>query len=122
KILEESDTKKASTFLTPTDVTELEPPIRLPSITDLIAEITFKPLGLFTVTLNWLTPTDSRIEYRIFEKSDKGEEFIGSVEGKGSFEIENINIFSIPSYYIVPFNNQTDEEGKKSNLVKPSLF
>ncbi|MFS0865416.1 transglycosylase domain-containing protein [Fredinandcohnia sp. 179-A 10B2 NHS] len=122
KILDQSEFKKVTVFDAPKDVKELEPPIRLPEITDVAASITFKPLSLFTVQLNWNAAEDNRIEYRIYEEHSKNDTYIGSVKGNGSFEIENVNIFSIPSYFIVPYNSQTKEEGTKSEVVKPAFF
>ncbi|MFT4414812.1 transglycosylase domain-containing protein [Fredinandcohnia humi] len=122
KILDQSEIKKVSAFSAPKDVEELEPPIRLSEVTDLTASITFKPLSLFTISLNWTPAKDERIEYRIYEEHSKNVNYIGSVKGNGSFEIENVNIFSMPSYFIVPYNSQTKEEGAKSEAVKPAFF
>nr|WP_304214469.1 PBP1A family penicillin-binding protein [Fredinandcohnia onubensis] len=122
KILDQSELKKATAFSAPKDVEELEPPIRLAEIDDVKASLTFKPLGLFTVSLKWTPAADERVEYRIYEENSKSVKYVGSVRGSGDFEIENVNIFSIPSYFIVPFNSQTKEEGTKSQAVKPTFF
>lgn len=122
EILEKSKIDKPISFTTPKGVHELETPIRLAEITDLTADLSFKPLGLFTVTLNWTPSADDRIEYRIYEEHSKGLKYIASVTGKGRFEIEKINVFSIPSYCVIPFNPQTKEEGIESALVKPAFF
>ncbi|MCH1626834.1 transglycosylase domain-containing protein [Ferdinandcohnia quinoae] len=122
EILEKSNIEKMMSFTSPKGVRELEPPIRLVEITDLTADLSFKPLGLFTVTLNWTPGSDERIEYRIYEEQPKGLKYIASVIGKGRFEIENINVFSIPSYCVIPYNSQTEQEGIESSLVKPTFF
>lgn len=122
KILDQSELKQVTAFSTPKDVEELEPPIRLFEITDVKANLTFKPLGLFTVTLNWTPGKDERIEYRVYEESSNTVKYVGSVRGSGKFEIENVNIFSMPSYFIVPYNSQTKEEGIQSQSIKPTLF
>ncbi|WP_078548331.1 transglycosylase domain-containing protein [Litchfieldia alkalitelluris] len=121
-ILEKSRLPKEVAFTIPTDVTELEPPIRLAQVDDLKADISFRPLGLFTVSLTWTPSSDKRVEYHVYKTTQGEPEFIASIEGEGIFEIENINIFSLPSYYVVPYNTQTDEEGVKSNTVRPELF
>ncbi|WP_449539356.1 transglycosylase domain-containing protein [Ferdinandcohnia sp. Marseille-Q9671] len=122
KILDQSELKKVTAFSAPKDVEELEPPIHLTEINDVKADITFKPLGLFTVTLNWTPAADERIEYRIYEENSKSVKYVGSVRGSGKYEIENVNIFSMPTYFIVPYNSQTKEEGIQSQTVKPTLF
>lgn len=122
EILEKSELTKEVSFTLPSDVAELEPPIRLKEVTDLSATISFKPFGLFTVTLNWTPATDQRIEYRIYKKQHNKITYVASVDGKGTINLENVNIFSMPSYYVVPFNNQTEEEGKQSNTVRPEFF
>ncbi|MFS0824293.1 transglycosylase domain-containing protein [Bacillus sp. 1P02SD] len=121
-ILDQSELKKVTAFSAPKDVQELEPPIRLSEIDDVKANLSFKPLGLFTVTLNWTPSEDERIEYRIYEENSKTVKYVGSVRGIGGYEIENVNIFSMPSYFIVPYNSQTKEEGTHSKSVKPTFF
>ncbi|MFC4322281.1 transglycosylase domain-containing protein [Litchfieldia salsa] len=121
-ILEKSSLPKEVAFTIPTDVTELEPPIRLSDVDDLTAGISFRPLGLFTVSLQWTPSQDERVQYHIYKKADKTDELIATVEGQGEYELENTNIFSLPSFYIVPYNPQTDEEGSASNIVRPDFF
>ncbi|MBD8067627.1 transglycosylase domain-containing protein [Bacillus sp. PS06] len=121
-ILEKSSLPKEVAFTMPSDVTELERPIRLADVNDLAANISFRPLGLFTVSLQWTPADDERVEYRIYKKTESDDELIASVEGEGAYELENVNIFSLPSYYVVPYNTQTDEVGKPSNMVRPEFF
>ncbi|WP_077617178.1 transglycosylase domain-containing protein [Bacillus sinesaloumensis] len=122
KILDHSELKNMTAFSTPKDVEELEPPIRLSEISDVKANLSFKPLGLFTVSLKWKPSVDERIEYRIYEENSKSVKYVGSVRGIGEYEIENVNIFSMPSYFIVPYNSLTNEEGSYSKAVKPTFF
>ena len=121
-ILTKSELTTATAFTTPADVEELESPIRLKDVTDLQASLTFKPFGLFTIQLNWTPAIDSRVEYRIYEKEINGLNYIGSVKGQGEFEIQNVNIFSIPTICVVPYNTQTDQEGIESNIARPEFF
>jgi len=121
-ILEKSSLPKEVVFSQPEDVTELEPPIRLADVSDLTGSLTFKPLGLFTVKLNWTPSSDERVEYRVYEERETGDKLVGTVKGVGTYELENVNIFSLPSLYVVPYNPLTEEEGLYSNRVKPEFF
>jgi len=121
-ILSKSIDHKETAFTIPQDVEELESPIRLQEVTDLTASLSFKPLGLFTVSLNWTAASDKRVKYRIYEKNGTNLHYIDTVEGEGSYELENVNVFSLPTLCVVPYNDQTDEEGVISNEVRPQLF
>ncbi len=44
------------------------------------------------------------------------------MKGKGAFEKERVNLLDSPTYYVVPYNSQTKQKGKKSNEVTPALF
>ncbi|KAA0547595.1 PBP1A family penicillin-binding protein [Bacillus sp. BGMRC 2118] len=121
KILSSSPVDQQARFITPKGVEELEEPIVMEGKPDIKSHITFKPLSLFTIQLTWEIQNE-RIEYKVYEKKDESWEYIGKVKsGEGSFEIENVNIFNIPSYYIIPYNPQTEEDGEKSNVVTPSF-
>ncbi len=124
EILTKSNLSQQSSiaFTTPEDVEELESPIRIKEVNDLHANLTFKPFGLFTIQLNWTPLADRRVEYRIYEKSSTDLKYIGSVKGEGNYEIENVNIFTLPTLCVIPYNPQTDQEGLESNLVRPEFF
>lgn len=122
EILNDSVIAKPKTFIKPDDVEELEKPIRLHHISNLFASVSFHPLQMFTIKLEWDVLKDPRIIYRIYEKNGKNVHLINSVKGEGNYLISKMNIFSIPSYYVVPFNSQTGQEGEASNIVMPKLF
>ncbi|WP_273126533.1 transglycosylase domain-containing protein [Bacillus weihaiensis] len=109
-------------FVKPEDANELEAPIRMQAIDRVDAKYTFKPLGLITLTLNWDVQDDKRIEYRVYEDSEEGQKLVGSVTGEGMYEIPYFNVFSDRSYYVAPYNAQTNEEGEWIKSVKPTLF
>jgi penicillin-binding protein 2A len=121
KILSSSQLDETVSFMAPSGVSELEKPILLPEETKLSAHLTFKAFGLFTIQLQWNQADDERAVYQIFEEKDHGWNLIGEVKGKGNFDVENVNIFSLPSYYVVPYNPQTEETGNPSNTVKPKI-
>ena len=122
KILQEVEVEKTTAFHPPEGVSELDPPIRLKKVTDLFAKLSFKPMGLFTITLKWTPSEDDRIQYRIYANEKDKWSFIDSVTGKGEFQLENVNIFSLPSFYVVPFNPQTDQAGQRSNIADSEFF
>ncbi|MFD1739128.1 transglycosylase domain-containing protein [Bacillus salitolerans] len=121
KILASSNHDHTAEFVAPNGVEELEKPILLHAITDLQAKLTFRPFGFFKVTLQWTTSMDERIVYHIFERNDNTWTKIDEVKGTGSFEIESVNLFNPSSYYVVPFNPQTEELGKPSNIATPNF-
>lgn len=110
-------------FQKPKGVKELASPIRLEPVEGAEARLELKPLGLFTASLEWNPPHDKRVVYHIYEKKEDEEKFrkIGTVKGKGKYEVEFINLFSIPSYKIVPYNIQTKQEGEPSSVLTPVL-
>lgn len=122
KILNESPLEKEVAFSIPGGVHELEEPIRLKAVTDLQAELTFKPLSLFTINLQWTPSKDKRVQYHIYEKQPDSDKYIGTVTGKGSYQVNLVNLFSLPSLYVVPYNSLTDEEGERSNTVTPAIL
>ncbi|WP_223700998.1 transglycosylase domain-containing protein [Sutcliffiella deserti] len=111
----------SAAFSVPTGVTDLEEPIVLESVEEIEAKMTFRPFGLFTASLNWSISEDDRIVYRIYSFHNDKATLIEEVTGMGKYEVETINIFSIPSYYVVPFNPQTGQEGEPSKMVKPTF-
>lgn len=110
-------------FSVPEEVIDLESPIRLKEIDQVDARFTFKPLGLITLTLEWEPLSDERVEYRIYESSEnKDKKLIGTVTGKGYYEIPFANVFSDATYSVAPYNVQTNEEGIQTPTKKPTLF
>ena len=109
-------------FQKPAGVKDLPKPIRLEQVKDLKQELTFHPFGLLTVNLSWTPSPDKRAVYYVYEKKGDKAEVIGKVKGKGAFEKERVNLLDSPTYYVVPYNSQTKQKGKKSNEVTPALF
>lgn len=105
-------------FTLPDGVEDLEEPIHLPTIDDLVSSIRFTLTGLFVNKLTWSTPEDKRIEYRIYEVTENEVKHIDTVTGVGEYKVKFINILSPPAYYVVPYNPLTKEEGEKSNVVE----
>ncbi|MGG3622728.1 PBP1A family penicillin-binding protein [Bacillus gobiensis] len=121
-ILTKAGEGKNLAFQKPDDVKELDRPIRLAAVEKVTADYSFKALGFFTVTLKWNNQEDDRVIYRIYEKKDGNETLLESVKGENSFTISFSNVFSDTSYRVVPYNSQTNEEGKGPGYVKPKLF
>lgn len=121
-ILSESETDQAVAFQLPSGVRDVDEPIRLKDVTELQASYTFKPFSLFTIMLKWNAQKDSRVVYRIYEKNQDEKKLVGTVTGEGVYEIPYVNVFSEKEYQVVPFNVQTKEEGKGTELVTPNLY
>lgn len=120
QLLRGTDYEKKTAFSVPKGVKDLEKPIRLEPVRMLSATFQFHPLQLFKVMLKWPVQQDERIVYRIYKwEGGRGKKVIGSVSGKGIYEIPYTNIFSKQSYQVVPYNPQTDREGEGSPFVKP---
>lgn len=122
-ILTEAEWDQNVAFTVPEGVEDLESPIRLKTIEQVYAKYTFKPLGLITLTLEWEPFADERVEYRIYESSHNDEKkLVGTVKGKGYYEIPFANVFSDATYSVAPYNVQTNEEGAQTPSKKPTLF
>jgi len=121
-ILTKSPLKHAAAFTPPKNVKNLPDPIRLQAVNDLTSDIIFKPLGLFTVRLTWTPSSDKRLVYHIYELKEGDARLVGKVKGKGRYDVEKVNVLSIPSFYIVPYNQLTKQQGDKSNEVIPAFF
>ncbi|MBM7702670.1 penicillin-binding protein 2A [Bacillus iocasae] len=121
-ILTQSSLKHATAFTQPKDTKDLEAPIRLHAVEDLSSNVTFKPLGLFTVKLEWTPSEDERVIYHVYEERNGEAELVAKVEGEGTYEIERVNVLNLPAYYVVPYNKQTKQQGKQSNEVIPAFF
>ncbi|MDQ0232216.1 transglycosylase domain-containing protein [Metabacillus malikii] len=121
-ILTTANIDKNVTFKKPKNVKDLENPIRVEKIEQVQAKYTFTPLGLITLTLEWEEPKDKRVEYRIYKQNGAKQELVGTVKGKGYFEIPYTNVFSATTYIIVPYNVQTKEEGEGKAVSQPHLL
>lgn len=111
--------EEKTSFTIPKKVKDLEKPIRLSRIFSLSATYQFHALQLFKVTLKWPAQDDDRVVYRIYERSGESKKLVGSVKGKGEYEIPYINIFSEHFYQVVPYNPQTHQEGEGTDFVSP---
>ncbi|GAA0490893.1 transglycosylase domain-containing protein [Salinibacillus aidingensis] len=116
-ILTDIDQKRslAKEFNRPDNVRELSDPVRLPVVDDLQVDRRFGIFSGVTAELTWTPSEDERVIYRIYEKSANGSTLIGEVEGKGTFEDENIRMLEKKTYYIVPYNPLSKESGQPSN-------
>ncbi|HWO98804.1 MAG TPA: PBP1A family penicillin-binding protein [Bacillus sp. (in: firmicutes)] len=121
-ILTKSSLKHASAFTPPENVKDLPEPIHLQAVNDLTSNVIFKPLGLFTVRLTWTPSDDKRLVYHIYELKGGESRLVGKVRGKGQYDVERVNVLNIPSFYIVPYNQLTKQQGDKSNEVIPAFF
>lgn len=119
KILTKANIQDKASFHRPKGVETIGLPIRLDKIQNVEAKLAFSPFGLFAMKLSWTPLSDERIMYRIY-KVEKGiHTHVGTVKGTGKYEEKFINIFSKPSFYVVPYNTQTNREGEKSKVAKP---
>lgn len=109
-------------FTVPDGVNDLDSPIRIEDIDHVDARYTFKPLGLITLTLEWEAQKDDRVEYRIYEQTDKEQKLVGTVTGEGYYEIPYVNVFSESTYMVAPYNVQTNEEGVATEFIQPRFF
>ncbi|WP_163582939.1 transglycosylase domain-containing protein [Gracilibacillus saliphilus] len=107
----------AEKFEQPDDVEDLPEPIQLPVIDDLTASIQFGGFSILRGELSWTAVEDSRIIYRIYERGEDEDHFIGEAEGKGSYTIDRINVFRTGEYYVVPYNPLTKQTGEPSNIT-----
>ncbi|WP_226038041.1 transglycosylase domain-containing protein [Aquibacillus saliphilus] len=108
--------KLSNNFDVPEDVEDLPDPIQLPQINDLEANYKLGGFSLVRGRLTWTAADDSRIIYHIYKETGEGDgEKIGEVEGKGEFTIERVNVFQDTTYYIVPYDPITEQQGPESN-------
>ncbi|WP_078556656.1 transglycosylase domain-containing protein [Bacillus alkalicellulosilyticus] len=117
-ILNQIPLQNSYSFTKPNDVNELEEPIRLGTVSDVSAKLTFAGRGLVGVRMNWTALEDKRIQYRIYELTKEGMNHIGTVVGEGSFTVGSVNPFSLKEYIVIPYNPQTEQEGTPSNTAE----
>lgn len=119
KILTEIDKKfnLAQSFQRPEDVDDLPEPIDLPKITNVHIEYQYGWWPFVQGLLTWSGSPDERIVYQIYEQKTSGTQKIGQVVGETSFTIEDVSVFNERSYFIVPFDPLTGQEGEPSEEV-----
>jgi len=121
KILREAGREPTTEFEKPKNIADLDSPIELEPISNLKSKVSFSPFGLFSVKLTWKVPTDERQQYHIYRVKDGKEKLIDTVTGVGEYRDTFVNVFNVSSYYVVPYNPQTKEEGERSKLVNPNI-
>lgn len=111
-----------STFKKLAVVNDIERPIRFEDVKNLQATYTFKGKGIANIRLVWDEPNDHRLQFNIYEVTNKlGANKIATVQG-GQYIVERFNPFFSPEYFVVPYNPLTDQEGSPSELVKAHWF
>ncbi|TLS38074.1 transglycosylase domain-containing protein [Pseudalkalibacillus caeni] len=115
-ILNQMPERKQAAFKKPSGVKDLDKPIHLVKIDDLSSAFTFH-YGLPAVKLTWTPSEDERLQYDIYEVKDGKAEKIDRVTGTGEYEVNSLPIFETISYYVVPYNPQTEQEGESSNEI-----
>ncbi|MCT2535583.1 PBP1A family penicillin-binding protein [Aquibacillus koreensis] len=108
-------------FEIPDGVVDLQKPISLPTINDLDATYQIGGFSLLRGELTWTESADERVIYHVYKKENGDDVKVGEVKGKGSYKIDSVNIFQSATYYIVPYNTLTDQEGTPSNEANLSI-
>ncbi|MFA1819057.1 transglycosylase domain-containing protein [Virgibacillus oceani] len=106
----------ADSFTKPANVDKLPKPIEMPEVTDVEASYAFGSFSLVKGVLKWHGSNDDRVIYRIYEERDGIDKRVGEIEGKTEFAVDHA-LFDTGSYYVVPFNPLTKEEGQRSPSV-----
>ncbi|MFC0189810.1 transglycosylase domain-containing protein [Fictibacillus aquaticus] len=121
-VVNQLPSQRGLVFKKPEDVKDLEPPIEMPEINSLKAEFSAGDYGMPAIKLTWSPSSDKRLQYKIYAVNDGDEEHLDTVTGKGEYMVSAKFLFSLPDFYIAPYNPQTNQEGKPSNQVSVSLF
>ncbi|MFC5775311.1 transglycosylase domain-containing protein [Ectobacillus antri] len=116
KILMNTEAEAFASFEKPDGVKQVGEPIRMTSLKEAQMRVTFTPLGLFTAKITWNPLSDKRVQYRIYKEGSSQP--IATVTGKGFYDVKRINIFSVSTFYVVPYNPQTKQEGEKTKAKK----
>lgn len=109
-------------FKKPDGVKDLEPPIELIEIADLGASFGVGDYGMPSVQLNWSPSKDKRLQYKVYAVNEGETQLLDTVKGKGKYMASGKNLFTLPDFYVVPYNPLTKQEGQPSNVVSISLF
>lgn len=108
-------------FTKPINVDDVEQPIQLPVIDDLDVSYQLGGWSLVQGKLTWTASDDERVVYHIYSVTDAGSKKIGQVQGKGQFILTDVSVFQSSSYYVVPYNQLTKQQGTKSNQITLSF-
>lgn len=109
-------------FKKPDGVKDLEPPIELIEIGDLRAAFGMGDYGMPSVKLNWTPSKDKRLQYKVYAVNEGETTLLDTIKGKGEYLASGKNLFTLPDFYVVPYNPLTKQDGKPSNVVSISLF
>ncbi|MDV2583443.1 transglycosylase domain-containing protein [Alkalibacillus haloalkaliphilus] len=104
-----------TSFTVPDHLDDLEPPVRLPEITDLSANVSLGFLDGLYVDISWSGETDERINYNVYREIDGEVEQIGTVAGETRYRVRQVQMINNPSYFVIPVNPLNGEEGEQSN-------
>lgn len=116
----ESELKLSGEFEKPGSVEELPEPVELPVITDLQGNFQLGGLSLVKTELYWSIPSDKRVVYNIYRERPGEDEKVGEVTGKGYYEVNRVNLFRPATYYVIPSDPLTGQEGESSNRATVS--
>ncbi|MCF6136195.1 PBP1A family penicillin-binding protein [Alkalihalobacillus berkeleyi] len=121
-IINEIPEQQGLAFKKPKGVKDLEPPIQMVEIDNLSAQYAFNRFGVPGMRLSWKASDDNRLMYKIYMRTDNGDQKIDTVVGKGSYTVVSPKLFTFPEFYVVPYNPLTKQDGKRSNIISTSLF
>lgn len=108
--------KPVKQFVKPDGVAVVEPPMTMPTITDLSAKIV-KVNNQLKVKITWTKSENEAISYKLyrFKITTYNKELIA--EGKGNVYFDDYEQGSFYSYVVVPYNTETNQEGNMSNIA-----
>jgi penicillin-binding protein 2A len=109
-------------FKKPDGVKDLEPPIEMIEVGDLSAEFGMGDYGMPSVKLSWTPSKDKRLQYKIYAVNDGETTKLDTLKGKGEYVASGKHLFTLPDFYVVPYNPLTKEEGRPSKTVSISFF
>jgi penicillin-binding protein 2A len=75
-----------------------------------------------SVKLKWTPSKDKRLQYKVYAVNEGETTRLDTVKGKGEFVASGKHLFTLPDFYVVPYNPLTKEEGSPSNVVSISFF
>ncbi|GAF65702.1 penicillin-binding protein 1F [Bacillus sp. TS-2] len=105
----------------PNEVEDLQPPVELPLIEDLVAVQSFGGEGLLSIQLKWTPSDDRRVHYHVYELNGQERTLLATVIGMDYFYQPKLNIFSEHQYEVVPVDTVTQKVGTPSNLAVSSF-
>lgn len=122
QVINQMPSQKGLAFKKPDGIKDLEPPIELIEIGDLGAAFGMGDFGMPSVKLSWTPSKDQRLQYKIYSVNEGESTHLDTVTGKGTFTASGKHLFTLPDFYVVPYNPLTKEEGSPSNVVSISFF